>query len=152
MDCCPSTTDETSSVSPDVPYARLPVLSRRTLLKGAAGLAGAAALAGCGGGGGGGGDRIQLAFCSQLLCVVPYEVTVARGFFADEGLDVELVYSRGGGAALQALVSGAVDCRDLVRRRGAGVLGRRGHPPVRLDRAAAAVRAGHRPGLGGRDR
>lgn len=109
MDCCPSTTEETSSVSADVAYARLPLLSRRTLLKGAAGLAGAATLASCGVGGGGGGDRIQLAFCSQLLCVVPYEVTVARGFFADEGLDVELVYSRGGGAALQALVSGAVD-------------------------------------------
>ena len=105
MDCCPGTTDETPSGSPDVAYARLSVLSRRTLLKGAAGLAGASALAGCGGGG----NRIQLAFCSQLLCVVPYEVTVARGFFADEGLDVELVYSRGGGAALQALVSEAVD-------------------------------------------
>lgn len=109
LDCCPSTTGETPSGDPDVAYARLPVLSRRTLLKGAAGLAGASVLAGCGIGGGGGGNRIQLAFCSQLLCVVPYEVTVARGFFADEGLDVELVYSRGGGAALQALVSGAVD-------------------------------------------
>ena len=110
MDCCQSMTNETSSSSSDVAYARLPVLSRRTLLTGAAGLVGAAVLAGCGSGpGDGGGDRIQLAFCSQLLCVVPYEVTVARGFFADEGLEVELVYSRGGGAALQALVSGAVD-------------------------------------------
>lgn len=110
MDCCCSMTAEASSVRPDIGYARLPVFSRRTVLKGAAGLAGTAALAGCGiGGGGGDGGRVTLAFCSQLLCVVPYEVSVARGFFADEGLEVELVYSRGGGAALQALVSGAVD-------------------------------------------
>ena len=87
----------------------LPVLSRRTVLKGAAGAVAAAAVAGCGGGSGGGENRVQLAFCSQLLCVVPYEVTAARGFFADEGLEVEMVYSRGGSAALQALVSGAVD-------------------------------------------
>jgi NitT/TauT family transport system substrate-binding protein len=53
--------------------------------------------------------RVRLAFCSQLLCVVPYEVTRAAGFFADEGLDVELVYTRGGGAALQALNGGAVE-------------------------------------------
>ncbi len=55
------------------------------------------------------GDRIRLAFCSQLLCVVPYEFTQAQGFFDDEGLDVELVYTRGGNAAMQALVGGAVD-------------------------------------------
>jgi NitT/TauT family transport system substrate-binding protein len=55
------------------------------------------------------GRRIRLAFCSQLLCVVPYEFTRARGLFAAEGLDVELVYTRGGSAAMQALVGGAVD-------------------------------------------
>src|SRR5699024_4564950 len=54
-------------------------------------------------------DKVTLAFCSQLLCVVPYEVTRAAGFFADEDLDVQLVYSRGGGAALQALHSRGVD-------------------------------------------
>ena len=54
-------------------------------------------------------QRIRLAFCSQLLCVVPYEFTRARGFFEEEGLDVELIYSRGGSAAMQALVGGAVD-------------------------------------------
>lgn len=53
--------------------------------------------------------RIRLAFCSQLLCVVPYEFTRAQGFFEEEGLDVELIYSRGGNAAMQALVGGAVD-------------------------------------------
>lgn len=53
--------------------------------------------------------KIKLAFCSQLLCVAPYEATRAAGFFADEGLDVQLIYTRGGSAALQALNSGAVD-------------------------------------------
>ena len=53
--------------------------------------------------------QIKLAFCSQLLCVIPYEVTRSAGFFRDEGLEVELVYSRGGNAAMQALVGGAVD-------------------------------------------
>ena len=50
-----------------------------------------------------------LAFCGQLLCVIPYEVTRARGHFADEGLDVRLVYTRGGNVAMQALVGGSVD-------------------------------------------
>jgi NitT/TauT family transport system substrate-binding protein len=53
--------------------------------------------------------HIKLAFCSQLLCVIPYEVTRAAGFFREEGLEVELVYARGGNAAMQALVGGAVD-------------------------------------------
>lgn len=79
--------------------------------------AGAAGLAACGpgpaGSGGGGGDgdleQVSLAFCGQLLCVVPYEVTRAEGYFADEGLDVELIYSRGGTDAVQTLNGGAVD-------------------------------------------
>ena len=53
--------------------------------------------------------RLSLAFCGQLLCVVPYEVTRVRGHFADQGFDVELIYTRGGNAAVQALVGGAVD-------------------------------------------
>ena len=55
------------------------------------------------------GRRVLLAFCGQLLCVVPYEVARARGHFADEGLDVRLVYTRGGSVAMQALIGGAVD-------------------------------------------
>jgi NitT/TauT family transport system substrate-binding protein len=55
------------------------------------------------------GKRIKLAYCSQLLCGVPYEVARSAGFFKDQGLDVELVYTRGGSAAMQALVGGAVD-------------------------------------------
>ncbi|HUL42428.1 MAG TPA: ABC transporter substrate-binding protein [Burkholderiales bacterium] len=53
--------------------------------------------------------HVKLAFCSQLLCVIPYETTRSAGFFRDEGLEVELVYARGGNAAMQALVGGAVD-------------------------------------------
>ncbi len=56
-----------------------------------------------------GATRLRLAFCGQLLCVVPYEVTRVRGHFADQGFDVELIYTRGGNAAVQALVGGAVD-------------------------------------------
>lgn len=107
MECCQST-NAGATRSPDTAYAKLPTVSRRTLLKGAAALTGTAALAACGIGGGGR-NQIQLAFCSQLLCVVPYEVTAARGHFADQDLDVELIYSQGGGAALQALAAGEVD-------------------------------------------
>lgn len=82
---------------------------RRTLLKGMAGAAGLAALGGVMPTFGQELKKIRLAFCSQLLCVVPYEATRAAGFFAEEGLDVELVYTRGGSAALQALNGGAVE-------------------------------------------
>ena len=52
---------------------------------------------------------IQLAFCSRLLCVPSYEVTRDGEYFRNEGLDVQLVYTRGSTAAMQALVDGAVD-------------------------------------------
>jgi NitT/TauT family transport system substrate-binding protein len=55
------------------------------------------------------GKKVTLAYCSQLLCGVPYEVARSGGHFKNHGLDVELVYMRGGGAAMQALVGGAVD-------------------------------------------
>jgi NitT/TauT family transport system substrate-binding protein len=55
------------------------------------------------------GARVRLAFCGQLLCVIPYEVARARGHFKAQGLDVSLVYTRGGNAAMQALVGGAVE-------------------------------------------
>lgn len=85
-------------------------IDRRAVLKAIAAGAGVALLGGLVGPAfGQKGKRIKLAFCSQLLCVVPYEATRAAGFFAAEGLDVELVYTRGGSAALQALNGGAVD-------------------------------------------
>ena len=55
------------------------------------------------------GTQIKLAYCSQLLCGVPYEVARSAGHFKNHGLDVQLVYTRGGNAAIQALVGGAVD-------------------------------------------
>jgi NitT/TauT family transport system substrate-binding protein len=81
---------------------------RRTALKGLAALAGGLTIAACGRRADDA-PRLRLAFCGQLLCVVPYEVTRARGHFAAQGLDVELVYTRGGNAAMQALVGGSVE-------------------------------------------
>ena len=98
MSCCDETT------------ARVPAtdVSRRSLFKGAALVASAipaarptAAEAQ--------GTQIKLAYCSQLLCGVPYEVARSAGHFKAHGLDVQLVYTRGGNAAMQALVGGAVD-------------------------------------------
>ncbi len=98
MSCC----DESA--------ARVPAadVSRRSLLKGAALIASvmpaarptrAQAQ----------GKQIKLAYCSQLLCGPPYEVARTAGYFKNHGLDVQIVYSRGGNAAMQALVGGAVD-------------------------------------------
>ena len=85
-------------------------VSRRTLLKGAGSLAGAATVSTVTGGTVARAQTpLKLAFCSQLLCVIPYEVTRAQDMFLAEGLDVELVYTRGGNAAMQALIGGAVD-------------------------------------------
>ena len=73
------------------------------------GVGGALALSACRPRPHGDAAMLRLAFCGQLLCVVPYEVARARGHFAAQGLSVELVYTRGGNAAMQALVGGAVD-------------------------------------------
>jgi NitT/TauT family transport system substrate-binding protein len=98
MSCC----DETTARVPD------PNVSRRSLLKGAALIAGALPAAQITRAGAQG-KTIQLAYCSQLLCGVPYEVARVTNKFKDHGLDVQLVYTRGGAAAMQALVGGAVD-------------------------------------------
>jgi NitT/TauT family transport system substrate-binding protein len=82
---------------------------RRAAVKGLLAAAGGLALAGCSSPPQAGETHLRLAFCGQLLCVVPYEVARAQAHFAAEGLDVELVYTRGGNAAMQALVGGAVD-------------------------------------------
>ena len=95
MSCCDPNTTAWDGIT----------LRRRTVLKGAAALAGVlganptrAA-----------GKSIKLAFCSQLLCIIPYVVARANGHFQQQGIEVELVYMRGGQAAMQALVGGAVD-------------------------------------------
>jgi sulfonate transport system substrate-binding protein len=107
MNCCEVPPDDYGEVADGLGIDLL-AINRRAALKGLAGaLGGAAAMAG--GLAHADDKRLRLAFCGQLLCVVPYEVTRARGHFKAEGLDVELVYTRGGSQAMQALVGGAVD-------------------------------------------
>jgi NitT/TauT family transport system substrate-binding protein len=121
MGCCEATNPELSGVVPDAPVQldaqptswewpeQDAQLDRRTAVKGMVAAAGALAMGSCGPEAPTELTRVRLAFCGQLLCVVPYEVTRARGHFASEGLDVELVYTRGGNAAMQALVGGSVE-------------------------------------------
>ncbi len=112
MDCCTPSGPSGASAALGGDLASK-VVTRRRLLQGMIVTVGAAGLAACGvrssDPSGGSLQPVTLAFCGQLLCVVPYEVTRDAGYFADEGLDVELVYSRGGGDAVQALNGGAVD-------------------------------------------
>jgi len=96
MSCCDETTARVPSTD----------VSRRSVLKGAAVIA--AVVPGAGPSHAQA-KAIKLAYCSQLLCGVPYEVARSSGIFKNHGLDVELVYTRGGSAAMQALVGGAVD-------------------------------------------
>ena len=98
MGCC----DETTARVPDTD------VSRRSLFKGA-GLIASAFSAGQAAPAIAQGRQIKLAYCSQLLCGVPYEVARSAGIFKTHGLDVQFVYTRGGTAAMQALVGGAVD-------------------------------------------
>jgi NitT/TauT family transport system substrate-binding protein len=98
MSCC----DESTARIPDID------VSRRHLFKGAALIAGVIPAARPGPAAAQS-NQIKLAYCSQLLCGVPYEVARSAGIFKDHGLDVELVYTRGGNAAMQALIGGAVD-------------------------------------------
>jgi NitT/TauT family transport system substrate-binding protein len=96
MSCCDETTARVPSTD----------VSRRSILKGAAVVA--TVLPGTGHADAQG-RTIKLAYCSQLLCGVPYEVARSGGNFKNHGLNVELVYTRGGSAAMQALIGGAVD-------------------------------------------
>src|SRR2546423_5545086 len=98
VSCC----DETTARVPDTE------VSRRALLKGAA-LVASVIPAARPTESEAQGKQIKLAYCSQLLCGVPYEVARSAGYFKDHGLDVQLVYTRGGNAAIQALVGGAID-------------------------------------------
>ena len=98
MSCC----DETTARVPDSD------VSRRSLFKGAA-LVASIIPAARPTRSQAQGKQIKLAYCSQLLCGVPYEVARSAGYFKTHGLDVQLVYTRGGNAAMQALVGAAVD-------------------------------------------
>jgi NitT/TauT family transport system substrate-binding protein len=98
MGCC----DETTARVPDLDLSRRSVFRGATLFASLVPAARSTRVQAQG-------KKVVLAFCSQLLCVVPYEVARAQGHFKKHGLDVELVYTRGGNAAMQALVGGAVD-------------------------------------------
>ena len=119
MGCCEATNPNLLGrvaeppAGPDATDPRWPApgagWDRRTALRSLVGAAGVIAVSGCADRPGDGATAVRLAFCGQLLCVVPYEVARARGHFAAQGLAVELIYTRGGNAAMQALVGGAVD-------------------------------------------
>src|SRR6266850_2786661 len=109
MDCCEKLTPEFTGELENSGDRK--IIGRRTALKRLAGLAGGIMFVSKKNAYGQG-RQVLLAFCGQLLCVVPYEVTRARGHFADEGLDVRLVYTRGGNVAMQALV-GLRDTRTI---------------------------------------
>jgi NitT/TauT family transport system substrate-binding protein len=99
MSCC----DEKTAIVPDTD------VSRRSMLKGAALVTSLIPVVGAKRAKADDAKKVKLAFCSQLLCVVPYEIARSAGSFKNHGLDVELVYTRGGSAAMNALVGGAVD-------------------------------------------
>ena len=106
MDCCE--TDgfkRLPDIQAETPLAKQ--VRRRGVVKGTALAAGSAPF--LAGGMAKAAKTIQLAFCSNVLCAPPFEVTRAAGYFRDEGLDVQLVYMRGSTAATQALVGGALD-------------------------------------------
>ena len=111
MGCCESTNCDLIGV-PEERQAELRselAVDRRTALKGLLGIAALAGTVGNRADAAAAATKLKLAFCGQLLCVIPYEVTRARGHFAEQGLDVQLIYTRGGNAAMQALVGGSVD-------------------------------------------
>jgi NitT/TauT family transport system substrate-binding protein len=107
MGCCEATNPDllgvVSETGEDLKW------DRRTVLKGMLGIAGVIAVSAGGPRVSAAATKLRLAFCGQLLCVVPYEVARARGHFGEQDLDVALVYTRGGNAAMQALVGGAVE-------------------------------------------
>src|SRR6266571_1194381 len=106
MDCCNNLTPDFGNEPEAIDLSK--IIGRRTALKQLASLASGIMFISKKNAYGQG-RQVLLAFCGQLLCVIPYEVTRARGHFADEGLDVRLVYTRGGNVAMQALVGGSVD-------------------------------------------
>jgi NitT/TauT family transport system substrate-binding protein len=144
MDCC-----ETDGFKRPIEIREEPTLAkrlkRRAVLRGAAVVAGSAPLLASGvKTGAAKSATIQLAFCSQILCVPPYEVTRDGGYFRDEGLDVQLVYMRGSTAATQALVGGAVDYAatsfdDVLQAFNRGAEIKRFYSTARLPLLALAI-------------
>src|SRR5258708_15799749 len=55
------------------------------------------------------GKETKLAYCSQLLCAVPYEVARSAGYFNNHGLDLSPASTRAANAPLQAPLVEPVD-------------------------------------------
>lgn len=70
-------------------------------------LACGAALAGCGGGGAG--TKVKIGEVTRSIFYAPQYVAIEKGFFKEEGLEVELQTTFGGDKTMTALLSGAVD-------------------------------------------
>lgn len=115
--CCVGKDKQAASTA--APLVDLQVGRRQFLTSTLVGGAGVAFLAACGTGDGElvpdesgtprALTRMDLGFCSQVLCVLPYEVAVRQGYFREQGYDVNLVYFRGGALAMNALLSNSID-------------------------------------------
>ena len=81
MGCCEATNPDLIGVVSEAEELKW---DRRTALKGLIGVAGVIAVS-VGPKAHAGATKLRLAFCGQLLCVVPYEVARARGHFAEQG-------------------------------------------------------------------
>ena len=53
--------------------------------------------------------KIKITMPTVALSMSPVYLAKARGYFAEEGLDVEMIATRGGGPDIQALIAGEAD-------------------------------------------
>ncbi|MGH7485983.1 MAG: ABC transporter substrate-binding protein, partial [bacterium] len=54
-------------------------------------------------------EKTMISYSSRAYAFLPAEVALVKGFFKDEGLNVEINDFAGGARSLQALVGGSVD-------------------------------------------
>lgn len=54
-------------------------------------------------------DKVTIASGGHIVHFMPLDLAVAKGFFADEGLDPEITQLKGGTATAQALLAGQID-------------------------------------------
>jgi len=52
---------------------------------------------------------VRVASGGHILNFLPFDVAMAKGFFQEEGLDLEVTYLTGGTTTAQALLAGQVD-------------------------------------------
>lgn len=69
----------------------------------------AAALAGCGGTQSGGTTKVRVGEVTRSIFYAPQYAALQKGFFKEEGLDVELTTTFGGDKTMTALLSGGID-------------------------------------------